>query len=61
MNNIKGEPMSFGARLLWSILIILTVLKVLGVISWPWWVVLSPVLGPLVILTAAGIITAFIE
>lgn len=38
------KPIPF---LLWSLTIVFIVLKLVGVISWAWWLVLIPVLAPL--------------
>jgi fatty acid desaturase len=38
------KPVPF---LLWSLTIVFIVLKLVGVISWAWWLVFMPVLAPL--------------
>lgn len=48
-------------KLLDVLCVIFVVLKLVGVISWSWWWVLSPILIPLALIMVLGAIKALLE
>jgi hypothetical protein len=55
----SDEASGFG--LAGTLLIVFIILKLIGVISWSWWWVLSPLWGAVVVVVLLGVILAIIK
>ncbi len=53
---MKKQSTSNGIGILGVLGIVFITLKLVGVITWPWWVVLLPLYGPVVLGLAIGVV-----
>ncbi len=63
-NKLPGDPIGFGIKWTWCgvglVSVVLSALKLIGVLDWSWWLVLSPLLAWLAILGTGCVLIFFV-